>query len=75
MMREFATPLAERQRIAAYYRERYKRDPEYRLRSLNRSRVGQGLVPRGSVDEITSWSEGGRIVAARNRRDDGGRFT
>jgi hypothetical protein len=51
-MREYATPLAERLRIAAYYRERYKRDPEYRLRKVNCLRVRQGLPPRASVDEI-----------------------
>jgi hypothetical protein len=51
-MREFETPLAERQRIARYYRERYWSDPEFRLRKLNRSRQGLGLPPRKSVDEI-----------------------
>jgi hypothetical protein len=51
-MREYATPLAERQRIAAYYRERYKRDPEYRLRKVNCLRIRLGLPPRKSVDEI-----------------------
>ena len=51
-MREYATPLAERQRIAAYYRDRYRRDPEWRLRKLNRSRAGFGLPPYDSVDQI-----------------------
>lgn len=51
-MREFVTPLAERLRIAAYYRERYKRDADYRLRKINCLRARQGLPPRASVDEI-----------------------
>lgn len=55
-MREYATPLAERQRIAAYYRERYKRDPEYRLRKVNCLRIRLGLAPRASVDEIAPKS-------------------
>lgn len=51
-MKEYATPLAERLRIAAYYRERYRSDPEYRLRKVNCLRIRQGLKPRASVDEI-----------------------
>jgi hypothetical protein len=49
---EYATPLKERQRIAAYYRRRYWSDPERRLRCINSSRVAQGLPPRQSIDEI-----------------------
>lgn len=56
-MKEFATPLAERLRIAAYYRERYKSDPEWRLKKLNRSRTARGLSPRKSVDEILTPDE------------------
>lgn len=56
MAREYATPLAERQRIAAYYRERYKRDPEYRLRKVNCLRIRLGLPPRASIDEIAPKS-------------------
>jgi hypothetical protein len=51
-MREYATSLAERRRIAAYYRERYRTDAEYRLRKVNCLRIRQGLPPRASVDEI-----------------------
>lgn len=51
-MSRFVTPLAERQRIAAYYRERYRTDPDYRLRKVNDMRARQGLPPRASVDEI-----------------------
>jgi hypothetical protein len=51
-MPRFATPLKERQRVAAYYRERYRTDPEYRLKKLNQLRAKQGLPPRASVDEI-----------------------
>ena len=55
-MKEYATDLKERQRIAAYYRERYKRDPEYRLRKVNCLRIRLGLPPRASVDEIAPKS-------------------
>jgi hypothetical protein len=51
-MKEYITPLSERLRIAAYHRERYKRDHDYRLRQVNSLRVRQGLPPRASVDEI-----------------------
>lgn len=51
-MSRYVTPLAERQRIAAYYRERYQRDPEYRLRKVNDLRARQGLPPRASVEEL-----------------------
>jgi hypothetical protein len=51
-MREYATPLAERLRIASYYRERYKRDPDYRLRKVNCLRARQGLAPRASIEEL-----------------------
>jgi hypothetical protein len=49
---EFKTPLHERQRVAAYFRERYKRDEAFRLRKVNCLRARQGLPPRASVDEI-----------------------
>jgi hypothetical protein len=69
-MSRFVTPLAERLRIADRDRERCKRDPEFRLRRLNRARVWQGLKPRASIDEIGAVADG-----ARNRvRDERGRF-
>lgn len=52
MTREFSTPLSERQRLARLYRRKYWSNPEFRLRGINRSRAGQGLPPRQSVDEI-----------------------
>lgn len=58
-MSRFVTPLAARQRIATYYRERYQRDPEYRLRKINDLRVRQGLKPRASIDEIAPRSRAG----------------
>lgn len=51
-MREFATPLSERQRLSRHHRKRYWTDPEYRLRKINRSRAGEGLPPYTSVDQI-----------------------
>lgn len=51
-MREYATPLKERQRLCRYHKERCARDPEYRLRAVNRTRVWHGLEPRKSVEEI-----------------------
>ena len=51
-MKEFATPIEERQRLSRIHRRRYWSDAEYRLRKINRVRIGQGLSPRSSVDEI-----------------------
>lgn len=48
----FVTPLKKRLYIAEYYRERYRSDPEYRLRKVNDLRIRQGRAPRASVDEI-----------------------
>jgi hypothetical protein len=56
-MREYETPLTERLRLSRYRRERYANDPEWRLRQLNRSRIGQGLEPRKSVEEILTPEE------------------
>lgn len=53
-MREYATPLEERQRLSRRHKERYATDPEYRLRCVNRGRIYYGLEPRRSVDEIQS---------------------
>ena len=60
-MREFATDLKERQRIAAYYRERYKNDPDYRLKKVNCLRIRNGLPPRASVSEIAYRRSEGKI--------------
>jgi hypothetical protein len=51
-VKEYATPLKERERIARYYRQRYWSDPEFRLRKLNRSRAGFGLSPHECVSQI-----------------------
>jgi hypothetical protein len=48
----YATPLSERERIARIMRERYWRDPEFRLRKINRAREWYGLAPYASADEI-----------------------
>lgn len=58
-MSRFVTPLKQRQYIAAYYRERYRTDQEYRLRKINDLRRRQGLAPRASVDEIAPRSRAG----------------
>jgi hypothetical protein len=51
-MAEFSTPLEERQRLSRIHRKRYWSCPEYRLRKINRSRVGLGLQPYQSVEQI-----------------------
>jgi hypothetical protein len=51
-MIEFATPVEERHRLSRLHRRKYWSDPEYRLRKINRSRVGLGLQPYQSVDQI-----------------------
>jgi hypothetical protein len=64
----YATPLAERQRLSRRHKERYRDDPQFRLRTINRARVWQGLEPRASTEEI------GAAFDRHNRRGDGGRF-
>jgi hypothetical protein len=73
-MPEYSTPLEERRRLAAYAADRYRRDEAYRLRKLNTARRWQGLEPYSSVEDIKDWSHGGRVAAARARRDERGRF-
>lgn len=51
-MTDFSTPLEERQRLSRHHRKRYWSDPAYRLRKINRSRIGLGLQPYQSVDQI-----------------------
>ena len=51
-MKPYATPLAERERIARIMRERYWRDPDFRLKKINRARVWQGLEPYANVNDI-----------------------
>lgn len=48
----FKTPLKDRLRIAAYYRERYQRDDAYRLRKVSELRARYGLPPRASVADL-----------------------
>lgn len=53
-MTEYSTPYEERQRLSRIHRRRYWTDPEYRLRKINRSRIGLGLEPYQSVEQIKS---------------------
>jgi hypothetical protein len=77
-MKEFSTPLKERLRLARIQRERYRTDPEFRLRSLNRARASRGLKPRQSVDEILCPDDVKAVLrelAKNQERDERGRFT
>jgi hypothetical protein len=76
-MERYSTPLEERLRLARIHKERYARDPEYRLRCINRSRIGQGLPPRHSVDEILRPDEVAQVAretARRRQRASNGRY-
>lgn len=52
----YTMPLKKRIRVAKRRRERYRTEPEYRLRRVNLSRAQKGLPPLASVDEIASRS-------------------
>lgn len=52
MTREFHAPLGERLAMSVYANDRYRRDPEFRLRRINRARLAQGLPPRASLEEV-----------------------
>lgn len=73
-MKEFATPLAERQRISRWHKQRYQSDSAFRLRNVNRWRIWKGLEPYTCASQIKSLADVGRTVAARAERDDKGRF-
>jgi hypothetical protein len=51
-VKEYITPLAERQRISRWYKERYWGDPAFRLRKINGWRIWKGLEPYSSLDEM-----------------------
>jgi hypothetical protein len=70
----YATPLAERQRISRLHRERYQRDPDYRLRTVNRARAWQGLPLYASPEQIGTRADSGRAAAAKAKRGERGRF-
>jgi hypothetical protein len=44
--------LRDRQRFARNKRDRYHRDPEYRLQRINETRLRNGLCPAASLDEV-----------------------
>lgn len=52
MPRKYEQSLTERIRRAANEKARYWRNPEARLRTINRARVAGGYAPRVSLDEV-----------------------
>lgn len=50
-VREFQKPLAERLLDAERMNRRYRTDPDFRLRRINRARQQAGLAPRASLAE------------------------
>ena len=48
----YALPLPKRQRFARNKRERYWRDPAFRLACINRAREQRGAPPIVSLDEM-----------------------
>lgn len=48
----YSLSLHDRQRFARNKRERYWRDPEYRLARINSERVRSGKLPVASLAEI-----------------------
>lgn len=48
----FAMPLEDRVAAANYARERYRRDPAYRLKRINLTRARRGLPPRDSLEGL-----------------------
>jgi len=73
-MREYATPLEERIRLARYHRERCERDPAYRLKNVNRIRAWRGLPLLDCPSQIGSRAEAARLKAAVQQREASGRF-
>jgi hypothetical protein len=48
----YRLPLRERQRYARNKRDRYYRDPEYRLAQINASRSRKGLPPYDTLEQV-----------------------
>lgn len=48
----FRLSLRDRQRFARNKRERYHRDPDYRLRRINETRARKGLPPYDSLADV-----------------------
>lgn len=69
-MKSYRLPLRERQRFARNKRERYERDPEYRLACINQARAYRGAPPISSLAEMGNPRDGRRGAP----RDERGRF-
>lgn len=48
----YVLPLEDRLHFAAVQRERYWRDPDFRLRQINRTRARRGQPPLQSLAEV-----------------------
>ena len=64
----YAMPLADRLRISRRERERYERDPDFRLKQINRTRQRRGMQPLPDLPERC----GSRLRT--DQRDERGRF-
>lgn len=73
-MKFYVSSLTDRQRRARYLRERYAKDPAFRLKVVNKGRRYRGLPPHSSIDEIKPRSEFRREIAAKQPRQPNGRF-
>lgn len=70
-MPEYKTPLRKRQANSDRWRKRYRQDPEFRLRMVNRQRLAAGLEP------VTSLPPVGQVIrerAGHRYRDENGRW-
>lgn len=48
----YAMPLEDRKAAADYERDRYRRDPAYRLKRINLTRARRGLPLRDSLEGL-----------------------
>jgi hypothetical protein len=48
----FKLPFSERERFARNKRDRYYRDPVYRLKRINETRQRSGQAPYETLDEV-----------------------
>lgn len=69
-MTDYSLPLSERRRHARNKRNRYARDPEYRLACINKERARRGAPPIASLADMGNPRDGRRGAA----RDERGRF-
>ena len=71
MMRQYRQPLSKRMQLSARWQQRYRDDPQFRLKWINAQRAAKG---QPLATELPPVGEAKRAWAVTRRRDDKGRW-